>query len=53
MLSTRERQILDLVRAGRTNGEIARELFISENTVKSHLSRLFKKLGVNRRRDLR
>ncbi|MFB5191903.1 response regulator transcription factor [Alicyclobacillus fastidiosus] len=53
MLTERERQIVHLVRAGRTNAEIARDLYISENTVKSHISRLFKKLGITRRRDLR
>jgi DNA-binding CsgD family transcriptional regulator len=51
-LSNRERQILLLVRKGLTNADIARDLFISENTVKSHVSRIFKKLGITRRREL-
>jgi DNA-binding CsgD family transcriptional regulator len=52
ILSTRERQILNMIRKGMTNADIAKELFISENTVKSHVSRLFKKLGITRRRDI-
>lgn len=50
-LSHRERQVLALLVDGRTNGEIARELFLSESTVKSHLSTAFTKLGVRKRRD--
>jgi DNA-binding CsgD family transcriptional regulator len=52
VLSNREREILLLVRKGLTNAEIARDLFISENTVKSHVSRVFKKLGITRRREI-
>ncbi|GMM96528.1 response regulator [Microbacterium sp. MTN4-26] len=48
-LSAREMQILDLVAAGQSNVEIAAELFISETTVKSHLARIFTKLGVTTR----
>ena len=50
-LSHRERQVLALLVDGLTNGEIARELFLSESTVKSHLSTAFTKLGVRKRRD--
>lgn len=52
VLSFREREILQLVRQGLTNADIAKELYISENTVKSHISRVFKKLGVSRRREI-
>ena len=45
-LAAREREILALVAKGTSNREIARELFISEATVKTHLSHLFTKLGV-------
>lgn len=45
-LSFRERQILGRVCRGLTNRQIARELFLSENTVKSHLTSGFRKLGV-------
>ncbi|GAB2936682.1 response regulator [Streptomyces mayteni] len=48
-LSARERQVLDLVARGTSNREIARELFISEATVKTHLTHLYGKLGVNDR----
>ena len=39
----------DLVAQGHTNREIAGELFLSEKTVESHMSRLFAKLGVSSR----
>ncbi|MFJ8494278.1 response regulator [Streptomyces sp. NPDC094038] len=48
-LSTREREVLTLVARGTSNREIARELFISEATVKTHLTHLYTKLGVNDR----
>jgi DNA-binding NarL/FixJ family response regulator len=48
-LSGREREVADLVALGRTNREIAGELFLSEKTVESHMSRLFTKLGVSSR----
>lgn len=48
-LSERERQVLELVADGRSNQEIAAVLFISEKTVKNHLTRVMAKLGVARR----
>lgn len=51
-LSPRERQVLDLLRLGRTNREIAAELFLSERTVESHVARLPHKLGLRARREL-
>ena len=48
-LTTREKQILALVTAGRTNTQIAGRLFLAESTVKSHLSSAFSKLGVSSR----
>jgi DNA-binding NarL/FixJ family response regulator len=50
-LSSREKQILGLVVMGYANGEIARQLFLAESTVKSHLSSAFGKLGVRSRND--
>ena len=51
-LSAREREILRLVIAGRTNGEIAEALFISENTVKYHVRNLLQKTGCKNRSEL-
>jgi DNA-binding NarL/FixJ family response regulator len=48
-LSARETEVLRLVARGLTNADIGRRLFISEATVKTHLLRLFAKLGVTDR----
>jgi DNA-binding CsgD family transcriptional regulator len=48
-LTQRELEILGLIARGLTNRQIGETLFVSENTVKTHSSRLFTKLGVNRR----
>ncbi|MEV5612091.1 response regulator transcription factor [Streptomyces sp. NPDC052225] len=48
-LSAREREVLVLVARGTSNKEIARELFISEATVKTHLTHIYGKLGVKDR----
>ncbi|MEV0402835.1 response regulator transcription factor [Actinoallomurus sp. NPDC050550] len=48
-LSAREREVFDLVVAGRTNTEIARALFIAETTVKTHLAHVLDKLGLRDR----
>lgn len=48
-LSNRETEILRLAARGRTNGQIGRELYISEATVKTHLLRAYGKLGVSSR----
>ncbi|MFB2573441.1 response regulator [Micrococcus sp. IITD107] len=45
-LSPREVQILELLATGRTNQQLAAELFISQATVKTHLNHIFGKLGV-------
>ena len=48
-ITPREMEILDEIAAGKSTREIAQALFVSENTVKTHASRLYDKLGVNRR----
>jgi pimeloyl-ACP methyl ester carboxylesterase len=48
-LTDRERQVLDLVAAGRPNPDIARELSIATKTVKNHVSRIYRKLGADSR----
>lgn len=48
-ITPREHEILGLIAEGLTNREVGKRLFVSENTVKTHSSRLFEKLGVNRR----
>ena len=48
-LTDRELEILKLVAEGHTNGRIARELWVTEQTVKFHLSNTYRKLGVANR----
>jgi DNA-binding CsgD family transcriptional regulator len=48
-LTSRERDVLELVALGRTNRQVGEELYISEKTVSVHLSRVMSKLGASRR----
>jgi DNA-binding CsgD family transcriptional regulator len=48
-ITPRELEILELIASGLSNREIAEAIFVSENTVKTHSSRLFNKLGAKRR----
>jgi DNA-binding CsgD family transcriptional regulator len=48
-LSARESEVMDLIASGRSNGDIARELFLSEKTVKNHVNRIYAKLEVSSR----
>lgn len=48
-LTQREAEVLTLIAGGRSNAEIARELFISEATVKTHINNLFAKAGLRDR----
>ncbi len=48
-LSPQERRILDLIADGRTNRQIAEEMFLAEKTVKNYVSNLLSKLGFSRR----
>ncbi len=48
-ITRRELEVLELMAQGMSNREIAEKLFVSENTVKTHSSRVFDKLGARRR----
>jgi DNA-binding CsgD family transcriptional regulator len=48
-ISERELEVLELLAAGRSNKEIAGQLNVSPNTVKTHVARLYEKLEVGRR----
>jgi DNA-binding NarL/FixJ family response regulator len=51
VLSSREKQVLSMLVMGLTNIEIATRLYVTESTVKSHVSSAFRKLGVRSRKD--
>ncbi len=48
-LNQKELMVLELLSSGMTNEQIANELFLSPNTVKMYLKKIFEKLGVNNR----
>jgi ATP/maltotriose-dependent transcriptional regulator MalT len=48
-ITRRELEVLELIAQGMSNREIAEKLYVSENTVKTHSSRVFDKLGARRR----
>jgi len=48
-LTTREREVFRLIAAGRSNAEIAQELYISDTTVKTHVTHIFQKLHLRDR----
>jgi LuxR family transcriptional regulator, maltose regulon positive regulatory protein len=48
-LTERELEVLRLLASGRSNAEMAAELFVEQSTVKTHLIHLYRKLGVHSR----
>jgi DNA-binding NarL/FixJ family response regulator len=48
-LSAREQEVMDLIAEGKSNGQIAKECYLSEKTVKNHVNRIFAKLMVTSR----
>lgn len=52
-LTRREKQVAELLQKGLSNREIGEELYISETTVKRHVSNILEKLGLEGRKDLR
>ena len=51
-LTKRELEIAGLIAQGKSNGEIAEQLYISETTVKKHVSNIFEKMGISKREEL-
>ena len=52
MLTPREAEVMELLQSGRSNAEIAQELGVGIETVRSHARRIYRKLGVKTRREL-
>jgi DNA-binding NarL/FixJ family response regulator len=53
LLTPREADVLELLQSGRSNAEIAQSLHVSVETVRTHARRVYRKLGVRSRRELR
>jgi DNA-binding NarL/FixJ family response regulator len=53
LLTPREADVLELLQGGRSNAEIAQALHVSVETVRTHARRVYRKLGVSTRRELR
>jgi len=51
LISERELQVLRCIQQGYSNSQISKEIFLSENTIKTHIKHIFKKLSVNTRKD--
>jgi DNA-binding NarL/FixJ family response regulator len=50
-ISEREMEVLKLLKTGLSNQQISKRLFLSENTIKTHIKHIFKKLSVSNRKD--
>jgi DNA-binding NarL/FixJ family response regulator len=53
LLTPREAEVLELLQTGRSNAEIAHDLHVGVETVRTHARRIYRKLGVSTRRELR
>lgn len=53
ILTPREAEVMELLRRGRSNAEIAQDLHVGIETVRTHARRIYRKLGVRTRRELR
>jgi len=49
LLTSKEKQILELICSGKSNKEIASELFVELSTVKTHINKLYTKLNISNR----
>ena len=52
-LTTRQKEVYDLIILGKSNKEIMASLFIEQSTLKSHINQIYKKLNVKSRRELK
>jgi DNA-binding CsgD family transcriptional regulator len=52
-LTERQKEVYDLIIAGKTNKEIMTKLFIEQSTLKSHINQIYKKLDIKSRRELK
>lgn len=52
-LTDRQREVYDLIIAGKTNKEILAELFIEQSTLKTHINQIYRKLKIKSRRELK
>jgi len=52
-LTTRQKEVYELIVSGKSNKEIMANLFIEQSTLKSHINQIYKKLNVKNRRELK
>ena len=52
-LSTRQKEVLDLIIAGKSNKEIMNELSIEQSTLKTHINKIYKTLGIDSRKQVK
>ena len=52
-LTSRQKEVYELIVSGKTNKEIMVELFIEQSTLKTHINQIYKKLNIKNRKDLK